>query len=103
MLSDLQYEVIETGDTDTALQLCQTKQPEVVILDWHIPNSDPIEFIKDLRATFTGRRPYLIYLTTEKDPDVIARAIDAGADDYLLKPFDRAGFVAKFSDMQNAA
>lgn len=103
ILADMDIETFEAEETSTALKLCQTKMPDLVLLDWHIPGDDPIEFLNDLRASFSGRRPQVIYLTTEKDPDIVSRAIDAGADDYLLKPFDRATFVSKFAEFKKRA
>lgn len=103
IVSDMNYEVLEASDTETALTLCQTQQPDVIILDWHIPMCDPLEFLESLRSSFTGRRPFVVYCTSEKDPDIIAKAIDAGADDFILKPFDRASLVSKFTEIKRAA
>lgn len=103
ILLDMSYLVLEASDTDEAFKLCKTEQPDVVILDWHIPDCDPLEFLTALRSTFTGRRPYVLYCTSEKDPDIISAAIDAGADDFILKPFNRASLVNKFADIKRAA
>lgn len=103
ILSDMDYSVLEAENTDDALKACHTEQPNVVIIDWHIPSCDSLEFIETLRSTFTGRRPYVVYCTTEKDPEVISKAVEAGADDFLLKPFDRATLVTKFSEIKRAA
>ncbi len=103
ILADMNYIVLEASDTDEALKLCQTEQPDVVILDWHIPNCDPLEFLTTLRSTFTGRRPYVIYCSSEKDPDIISRAVEAGADDFILKPFNRSLLVNKFAEIKRAA
>ena len=103
ILSDMNYSVIEAADTKEAATLIQTQQPDVVILDWHIPDCEPLEFLATLRSSLTGRRPYVFYCTTEKDPDIIARALDCGADDILLKPFDRAALVNKFAENKLAA
>lgn len=103
ILSDMNYEVLEATDTDQALNICKTEQPEVIILDWHIPGCEPIDFLSTLRASFTGRRPYVLYCTTENDPDDISRAVNAGADDVLLKPFERGTLVNKFASLRRAA
>ncbi len=103
ILSDMNYSVLEAENTQDALKLCQTELPNVIIIDWHIPNCDSLEFIEMLRSTFTGRRPFVIYCTTEKDPDIISKAVEAGADDILLKPFDRVTLVNKFTEIKRAA
>ena len=62
-----------------------------------------MEFLSALRQTSSGKRPYIIYCTTENDPTDIARAFSAGADDYFMKPFDRASLVGKIADISVAA
>lgn len=103
ILSDMGYQVSEAKDTDEALKLCQTESPNVIIVDWHIPHCDPLEFMKSVRSSFVGRRPYIIYCTTEKDPDAIEAALQAGADDFMLKPFDRNTLVNLFTKIKRAA
>jgi len=103
ILADMSYIVLEASDTDEALKICQTEQPDVIVLDWYIPDCDSLEFLTTLRSTFTGRRPHVIYCTTEKDPDLISKAMEAGADDLLLKPFNRASLVNKFAEIKRAA
>ena len=103
ILSDMSYSVSEADNAEEAFELCQTQQPDVVILDWHMPGSDPLDFLSKLRSSFTGRRPYVIYCTTEKDPDIIAQAVEMGADQHMLKPFDRAALVNTFAEIERAA
>lgn len=103
ILSDMNYEVLEAKDTDEALKLCKTEQPNIIILDWHIPHCDPLEFLKTVRSSFVGRRPFIIYSTTENDPNAINAALQGGADDYMLKPFDRGTLVNIFTKIKRAA
>jgi len=102
ILTDMNYSVSEARDAEEGLELCQTHQPDVIILDWHMPRSDSLEFLAKLRNTVTGRRPHVIYCTTEKDPDAISKATDAGADSFMLKPFDRAALVNTFANLNLA-
>jgi Response regulator containing a CheY-like receiver domain and a GGDEF domain len=62
-----------------------------------------MEFLSALRMTTAGKRPFVIYCTTENDPADIGRALSAGANDYFMKPFDRAEFVAKLAQISVAA
>jgi two-component system chemotaxis response regulator CheY len=68
-----------------------------------MPVMGALEFLSALRLTGAGRRPYIIYMTTENDPADISRAMSAGADDYFLKPFDRASLVGKITEISAPA
>lgn len=104
ILETMQYQMIEAESGQDALDRFRAgTPPEVVILDWHMPGMASHEFLSQLRAEPNGKSPYVIYLTTEYDPTDIARAKAAGADDYMMKPFDRAQFVTKIAEINAAA
>jgi two-component system, chemotaxis family, chemotaxis protein CheY len=94
-LSEFQAEVVEAGDSATALAACAEAMPDLVLLDWHLPAATGFDVLVALRRMPGGDRPYVIYVTSENDARDIARALTAGANDYLLKPFDRESFLAK--------
>lgn len=83
------HESVETTDgVQTWEELQKPDAPRLVILDWMMPRMDGLEVIQRVRALPTDRPPYIIMLTTKTEkPDVIA-GLDAGANDYLAKPFD---------------
>jgi two-component system chemotaxis response regulator CheY len=54
-----------------------------------MPQMNGFEFLKALRERQATAEPKIIFCTTDRDPAIIARAIDAGADEYVIKPFDR--------------
>lgn len=89
ILERMNYEVSEAENGQEALVRCAADAPDIVLLDWQMPVSGAMEFLAGLRKTTSGRRPHIIYCTTEHDPIYISNAISAGADDYLMKPFDR--------------
>ena len=100
----MNYECAEAENGQEALEVCrQVPAPDLIILDWHLPVMGAMEFLGALRMSGTGKRPYIIYCTTENDPTDIARAFAAGADDYFIKPFDRADLVNKLSEISLAA
>ena len=104
ILESMKYEVIEAENGLEALDRCRENlAPDLIILDWHLPVMSAMEFLSSLRLTVTGKRPYIIYCTTENDPTDIARAFSAGADDYFMKPFDRASLVNKLAEISVAA
>jgi two-component system chemotaxis response regulator CheY len=103
-LEQLSYDVVEADSADDALALCRNNKIDVLILDWRLPGKTPVEFLTALR--FSGentRRPLVIYSTSENDPADISRAFSAGADTYMLKPFDRSAFLETLSNAGLAA
>lgn len=92
-------EVMEADCADDALELCRNNRIDGIILDWRLPGKSPVEFLTALR--FSGgntRKPLVIYATSENDPADISRAFSAGADSYLMKPFDRTSFRETLSN-----
>ena len=83
------FEVIETVNGAEAWDvLQQAEAPSLVILDWMMPEMDGLEVTRRVRTLQTDRPPYIIMLTTKNDKADIITALDAGANDYLIKPFD---------------
>ena len=69
-------------------ELQKPDAPRLAILDWLMPEMDGLEVVRQVRAKKTDRPPYLIMLTTKGEKANIISGLDAGADDYLSKPFD---------------
>ncbi|GAW41571.1 Chemotaxis protein CheY [Brevundimonas sp. SH203] len=88
VIEGLGYEVDEAADGAEALAYCIGAMPDVVLLDWNMPVMDGITFLRRLRATIGGDRPKVLFCTIETRPERIAEALAAGADDYVMKPFD---------------
>ncbi|HVW93652.1 MAG TPA: response regulator [Devosia sp.] len=98
ILEDMDYIVDEAEDGQEALDKCRQEMPDAVLLDWQMPIMGGLEFLKLLRAYVGGERPRVVYCTTENDIGHIAMALKAGANDYMLKPFDRQLLESKFQD-----
>jgi two-component system chemotaxis response regulator CheY len=64
-----------------------------------MPVMSGIDFLKELRKTEGGDKPVVVFCTTENDMAHIREAISAGANEYIMKPFDRAIIEAKFSQV----
>ena len=79
----------EAEDGRLALDHCRANMPDLILLDWNMPVMSGIEFIVALRATPEGRKPKVVFCTTEYDAGHIREAIAAGADEYVMKPFDQ--------------
>ena len=99
ILENLGFKVIEAENGEQALSTCQNSMPDAILLDWNMPVMDGYEFLQSLRAMPTGARPKVVFCTTENDVAHIARALHAGANEYIMKPFDREIVTAKFHEV----
>lgn len=96
ILEDIDYIVDEAEDGQEAIDKCRQEMPDAILVDWSMPIMSGLEFVKLLRTYVGGEKPRIIYCTVENDIGHIALALKAGADDYLMKPFDRQLLEAKF-------
>lgn len=95
ILENLKVVVSEAESGQQALDQCQQAMPDAIIFDYHMPGMGTVEFLSTLRGLHDGKSPFVIYCTTENDTADITRTIAAGADDYVIKPFDRDALRAK--------
>lgn len=95
ILRELNFHTCEAENGSVALDICATERPEVVMLDWNMPVLDGMEFLKKLRSQPEAHQPKVIFCTTETDFSLIAQALSEGADEYIMKPFDRAILESK--------
>jgi two-component system, chemotaxis family, chemotaxis protein CheY len=98
ILEDLRFSIDEAGDGLEALTRCRKQMPDAVLLDWNMPVMSGIEFLRQLRREPGGERPVVVFCTTENDVDHISEAIRAGANEYIMKPFDGDILHSKFSE-----
>jgi len=98
MLKDLQFDASEAGDGREAMNLCRSNMPDAILLDWNMPVMDGLSFLKALRQEPGGKDPIVVFCTAERDVKKIAAAMDAGADEYVMKPFDSDILESKFSE-----
>ena len=99
ILEGLNFQVIEAEDGVDALVHCKRAMPEAVLLDWNMPVMDGYEFLGNLRRMPGGDIPKVVFCTTENDVAHIARALHAGANEYIMKPFDKDIVEAKFQEV----
>ena len=95
ILETLDFSVSEAQDGNEALVACQATPPDVVLLDWNMPVMSGIEFLRALGHAQLAQRPKVVFCTTENGMEHIRAAIDAGADEYVMKPFDRETLASK--------
>jgi two-component system chemotaxis response regulator CheY len=96
MLEKLGFAVAEAGDGAEALAACRAGLPDAVLLDWNMPVMNGLEFLVAARAEFGPERPVVVLCTTESGMERIVEALAAGAQEYVMKPFDDAILRDKF-------
>ena len=90
MLANLGYEVMVTIDGNQAYEkLCEPDAPRLAILDWMMPGMDGVEVCRKIRETETQARTYIILLTAKGNKEDIVEGLEGGADDYIIKPFNK--------------
>ena len=99
ILEGLDFQIVEAEDGQKALEVCKRAMPEAVLLDWNMPVMDGYEFLRALRKLPNGADPKVVFCTTENDVAHIARALHAGANEYIMKPFDKDIVSAKFAEV----
>src|ERR1051326_8899852 len=97
ILEELKFSIEEAADGKLAMEACLKHMPDVVLLDWNMPVMSGIDFLRELRRTPGGDAPVVVFCTTENDIQHIQEAIGAGANEYIMKPFDSDIIQAKFA------
>ena len=93
---DLGFHCMEAEDGQKALDICVDNMPDVIILDWNMPVMNGYEFLLAVRKKDNGNHPKIIFCTTENEMDKIQQAMQSGADEYIMKPFDSEIIETKF-------
>lgn len=89
----------EAENGQLALDFCKAKMPDFVLLDWNMPVMNGLEYIKLLRPLPGGDKPVVVFCTTENDMTHIQEALGAGANEYIMKPFDADIIRGKLSQL----
>ena len=93
------FAVREAEDGACALTACRETMPDAVLLDWNMPVMDGITFLRELRREFGPDNPVVVFCTTESDMRFVEAAIEAGAQEYIMKPFDEEVILGKFAQV----
>jgi DNA-binding response OmpR family regulator len=108
-LADLGHELVVTGDGRAACEIMlKPDAPKLAILDWMMPGMDGVEVCRKIRATQFADRAYLIILTVRDKTEDIVKGLKAGANDYIVKPYNveelqvRVGVGCRVVEMQTA-
>ena len=96
ILREIGYEITEAGHGRDALaKLREMAAPEVMLVDWNMPEMNGFDFVLAVRgdSSFDGSR--IMMVTTEADLSNVSKALGAGADEYMMKPFTKESVVEK--------
>ena len=88
IVASLGYEVSEAENGQEALAKCEATMPDLVLLDWDMPIMTGIECVAALRRMNGGHRPKVVFCTMKGTKPDIREGLEAGADEYVIKPFD---------------
>ena len=99
ILEDLNFAIVEAADGQEALNACQDEMPDAILLDWNMPVMSGIDFLRNLRGSHNGGDPIVVFCSTENDLEHIREAMEAGANEYIMKPFDKDIIESKFAQV----
>jgi two-component system, chemotaxis family, chemotaxis protein CheY len=92
------FAVQEAEDGSVALAACRAGLPDCVLLDWNMPVMNGLEFLQALRREY-GPKPPVVFCTTETDMSFIEQAIENGAQEFIMKPFDDEILMGKLGQV----
>jgi len=99
IIESIGFTAQEAVDGKDALDKCADQQPDVILLDWNMPVMDGLEFMKAYRPQQQEHGTIVIFCTTENDITKIMIAMEAGANEYIMKPFDEEIIKTKFKQL----
>ncbi|BAI76129.1 two-component response regulator (plasmid) [Azospirillum sp. B510] len=99
ILEELSFTCSEAEDGKQAMEACAVQMPDAILLDWNMPVMTGIEFLRRLRKMSGGDQPKVVFCTTENDLAHIQEALSAGANEYIMKPFDSDIIQTKFAQV----
>jgi two-component system, chemotaxis family, chemotaxis protein CheY len=99
IVEKLAFACQEAADGESALSACGDAMPQVILLDWNMPGISGIECLKAIRAMPGGKCPKIIFCTSNSQIEQIMQALEEGADEYIMKPFDDDIVRSKFEQV----
>jgi two-component system chemotaxis response regulator CheY len=99
ILKSLGLRTAEAENGLQAVEFCRDTVPDMVLLDWNMPEMDGITCLRQLRAMNLEPRPFVVMCTTESGMPKICEALEAGADEYIMKPYDQGVLLDKLAQL----
>ena len=95
IMENFGYTVSEAENGEELVEQCALNMPDLIISDWELPLMDGVDALLKIRATPKIKQPAFIFCSYIKDTDVITQAINAKADDFIIRPFDEDIIASK--------
>ena len=100
ILQDIGYHVIDAADGLEALKLLKEQEKvDLVMVDWNMPKMNGLDFVLEVRKDPAYNDTRLMMVTTETEMGQVVKALEAGADEYVMKPFTRETIIEKLALM----
>jgi two-component system, chemotaxis family, chemotaxis protein CheY len=101
ILSGIDYSILEAKDGLEAIDIFNINMPAIALLEANLPRTDGIKVCSEIKKSPSGKSTYVIMLSSLDDENTIRNAFKAGADDYILKPFNGLLLREKISNWLN--
>jgi two-component system chemotaxis response regulator CheY len=96
ILGEIGFEVVQVGDAEAALALLQQDTAfDLALVDWNLPAMSGLDFVREVQTMPDVDGLRLMMVTTETELERVSQALDAGADEYIMKPFDKEMLLEK--------
>lgn len=100
IMGNLGFEVIEAEDGEEVVELCQLEEPDLIVMDYRLPVLDGIDAMYKIRNSRIEKQPKIMFCSSMTEESIIREALDGGADDYVMKPFDEEIIISKLTIME---
>ena len=97
IMGNLGFEVLEAEDGEEVVELCQLNEPDLIIMDYRLPVMEGIDALYKIRSLRLEKQPKVMFCSSLIELDKIREALDGGADDYVMKPFDEEIIISKLA------
>ena len=98
ILKDLGFEVFEAANGQEGLErLAKVGAPDLALVDWNMPEMNGLEFVRAVRSDPAYNNLRLMMVTTETETERVAAALEAGANEYIMKPFPKDALIEKLT------
>ena len=97
IIENFGFEVSEAEDGEDVLEQCVTFQPDLIISDWNLPLIDGIDVLYKIRLDRKIKQPKFMFCSYVSEAAIIRQAIDGGADDFIMRPFDEDIIAGKLA------
>ena len=97
IIENFGFEVSEAEDGEDVLEQCVSFNPDLIISDWNLPLIDGIDVLYKIRTDRKIKQPKFMFCSYVSETAIMRQAIDAGADDFILRPFDEDIIAGKLA------